>query len=77
MEKEIKITPPEGYDNAEPECRNATKNQFFSALSNLCEAWKGTISDCDFREVLFKFDKEVIMPELIKSPWIKIKTRRI
>lgn len=69
--------PIKNDNNAEPECRNATKNQFFSALSNLCETWKGTISDRDFREVLFKFDKEVIMPELIKSPWIKIKTRRI
>ena len=73
--KEIKITPPEGYDSAEPECRNATKNQFFSALSNLCETWKGTISDCDFREVLFKFDMEVIIPELKKHTIIKIKTR--
>lgn len=53
--------------NAEPECRNATKEQFFNALSDLCDAWKGTIPDADFYEVLFKFDTEVIFPELMKA----------
>ena len=61
--------------NVEPECRNATKKQFFNALSDLCENWKGTIPDTDFYEVLFKFDTEVIFPELKKASWIKIKTR--
>lgn len=61
--------------NVEPECRNATKKQFFNALSDLCKNWKGTIPDHDFQEVLFKFDTEVVMPELKKVSWIKIKTR--
>lgn len=59
--------PIKNSKNAEPECRNATKKQFYSALSDLCEAWKGTISDADFYEVLFKFNTEVIFPELKKA----------
>lgn len=51
------------------------KEHFFNALSELCENWKGTIPDADFYEVLFKFDTEVIFPELKKASWIKIKTR--
>lgn len=70
-------TPIKNGENAEPESRNTDKELFFNALSDLCENWKGTIPDADFYEVLFKFDKEVIMPELMKSPWIEIKTRRI
>lgn len=58
-----------------PECRNATKEQFFNALTDICDAWKGTIPDADFYKVLFKFDKEVIIPELMKSSWIEIKKR--
>lgn len=67
--------PIKNDKDAEPECRNATKEQFFNALSDLCENWKGTIPDTDFYEVLFKFDTEVIFPELKKASWIKIKTR--
>lgn len=68
-------TPIKDGKDAEPECRNVDKELFFNALSDLCENWKGTIPDADFYEVLFKFDKEVIIPELMKSSWIKIKTR--
>lgn len=59
--------PIKNGKNAEPECRNATKEQFFNALSDLCENWKGTIPDHDFQEVLFKFETEVIFPELKKA----------
>lgn len=54
--------PIKNGENAEPECRNADKEQFFNALSDLCENWKGTIPDADFQEVLFKFETEVIFP---------------
>lgn len=60
-------TPIKNGENAEPECRNATKGQFFNALSDLCENWKGTIPDADFQEVLFKFETEVIFPEMKKA----------
>lgn len=68
-------TPIKNGENAEPESRNTDKELFFNALSDLCENWKGTIPDADFYEVLFKFDTEVIFPELKKASWIKIKTR--
>lgn len=60
-------SPIKNGENAEPECRNAAKEQFFNALSDLCENWKGTIPDHDFQEVLFKFDTEVVLPELKKA----------
>ena len=60
-------TPIKNDENAEPECRNTDKEHFFNALSDLCENWKGTIPDADFYEVLFKFDTEVIFPELKKA----------
>lgn len=68
-------TPIRNGENIEPECRNIDKEYFFNALSDLCKNWKGTIPDADFYEVLFKFDTEVIMPELMKSSWIKIKKK--
>lgn len=60
-------SPIKNGENAEPECRNAAKEQFFNALSDLCENWKGTIPDHDFQEVLFKFETEVIFPEMRKA----------
>lgn len=59
--------PIKNDKDAEPECRNATKEQFFNALSDLCKNWKGTIPDADFHEVLFKFNTDVIIPELKKA----------
>ena len=59
--------PIKNGENAEPECRNATKEQFFNALTDICNAWKGTIPDADFYEVLFDFNTEVVLPELKKS----------
>lgn len=59
--------PIKNGNNAEPESRNTDKELFFNALSDLCENWKGTIPDADFYEVLFKFNTEVIFPELKKA----------
>ena len=60
-------TPIRNGESIEPECRNADKEEFFNALSDLCDAWKGTIPDPDFQEVLFKFNTKVILPELKKA----------
>lgn len=60
-------TPIKDGKDAEPECRNADKELFFNALSDLCENWKGTIPDHDFQEVLFRFETEVIFPEMKKA----------
>lgn len=60
-------TPIKNGENAEPECRYADKEQFFNALSDLCKNWKGTIPDHDFQEVLFKFETEIIFPEMKKA----------
>ena len=60
-------SPIKNGKDAEPECRNADKELFFDALSDLCENWKGTIPDHDFQEVLFKFETEVIFPEVKKA----------
>lgn len=60
-------TPIKNGENAEPECRNTDKELFFNALSDLCGNWKGTIPDADFAEVLFRFDTEVIIPEMKKA----------
>ena len=60
-------SPIKNGKDAEPECRNADKELFFDALSDLCENWKGTIPDHDFQEVLFKFETEVIFPEMKKA----------
>ena len=60
-------TPIRNGENIEQECRNVDKEQFFKALSDLCENWKGTIPDADFYEVLFKFNTEVAIPELKKA----------
>lgn len=69
------VNPIKNDDNAELECRNTDKKLFFNALSDLCENWKRTIPEASFYEVLFKFDMEVIIPELKKHTIIKIKTR--
>lgn len=60
-------SPIKNGKDAEPECRNTDKELFFDALSDLCENWKGTIPDHDFQEVLFKFETEVIFPEVKKA----------
>lgn len=60
-------TPINNGEDAELECRNANKEQFLNALTEVCEAWKGTIPEHDFHEVLFKFDTEVIFPKLKKA----------
>ena len=60
-------SPIKNGKDAEPECRNTDKELFFDALSDLCENWKGTIPDHDFQEVLFKFETEVIFPEMKKA----------
>lgn len=60
-------SPIKNGKDAEPECRNADKELFFDALSDLCENWKGTIPDHDFQKVLFKFETEIIFPEVKKA----------
>lgn len=60
-------SPIKNGKDAEPECRNADKELFFGALSDLCENWKGTIPDADFYEVLFRFNTEVAIPEMKKA----------
>lgn len=60
-------TPIRNGENAETECRNATKKQFYNALTDTYKNWKGTIPDADFYDALFKFTTYVIFPELKKA----------